>query len=83
MVTEAMEGQARQVRGEGKDGRGGGEPDKSTTMAMTKLSPSLCRYYKNKSNNQLSMVGASESKRMQRAMEGKVRERGERGKMAT
>ncbi len=40
-MGRAMEGQAREVREEGKDGRGGGEHDKSPTMAMAKLLPLL------------------------------------------
>ncbi len=38
----AMEGLAREVRWEGKDGRGGDERDKSPTIAMAKLLPLLC-----------------------------------------
>jgi hypothetical protein len=36
-----MEGQAREVRGEGEDGGGGDKCDKSPTMVMTKLLPLL------------------------------------------
>jgi hypothetical protein len=36
-----MEGGAREVRGEGKDGRGGGKHDESPTKEMTKLLPLL------------------------------------------
>jgi hypothetical protein len=40
-MQQAMEGQAREVRGEDKDGGGGDERNKSLALAMTKLSPLL------------------------------------------
>jgi hypothetical protein len=46
-----MEGQAREVRGEGKDGGGGEERDESPTTGMTKLSPLLRPPLNNDDNN--------------------------------
>jgi hypothetical protein len=41
-MQQAMEGQAREVRGEGKDGIGGDKHKKFPTMVMMKLLPLLC-----------------------------------------